>query len=62
MTLRILAIATILALNSACTIQLPLSDNKVELWSTHSDDTAQNSRDEAAGADRQLGNPNAVPQ
>jgi hypothetical protein len=62
MTLRILTIAAILALNSACTIQLPLSDNKFQLWSSHSDDTASSSRDEAAGEDRQLGNPNAVPQ
>jgi len=61
MTLRILVVTAVLALCSGCTIQLPLSEHRIELIGTNPD-TQPQPADAAAGEERELGNPVAVPQ
>jgi len=61
MVLRILVVSTILTLGSGCTVQTPLAEHQVHFLGAQSDDGTA-SRDEAAGENRQLGNPSATPQ
>jgi hypothetical protein len=61
MTLRIIVVTAILALCSGCTIQTPLAEHDIELIGANP--AAQPGQpDQAAGEERELGNPVAVPQ